>query len=124
MSDLRVVVDAETLPAEWVDESPKTRAAIERALPIGGAATRWGEELYVRSDVDIGAESPRAELEAGELAYWPQGNAICLFWGPTPASVGDEPRAASPVNVFARAEVSEFDPDPGGATLRIESVDP
>ena len=122
MDELRVIVGDETLPAEWLEESPETRAAIERALPIEGAGTRWGEELYFHSDIDVEAESPRDELEAGELAYWPQGNAICLFWGPTPASVGDEPRAASPVNVFARADVSEFDPGQGGATLRIEAV--
>ncbi len=124
MDGLRVTVDGGTLPAEWVEENPETRAAIERALPIEGAATRWGDELYLRSDVEVGPESARAELEAGELAYWPQGNAICLFWGPTPASVGDEPRAASPVNAFGRADVSGFDPGPGGATLRIESTAP
>ncbi len=121
MSDIRVLVDGTELSAEWSDESPETRAAIEEALPIEGDATRWGEELYFRSDIDLPAESPRAEVEPGTLAYWPQGNAICLFWGPTPASTGDEPRAASPVNVFAHADVSAFQPGPGDATLRLEA---
>lgn len=121
MSDLRVLVDDVELSAQWADESPETRAAIERALPIEGEAARWGEELYFRSEIDLPAESPRAEVEPGALAYWPQGNAICLFWGPTPASTGEEPRAASPVNVFAHADVSAFQPDAGGATLRLEA---
>ncbi len=120
MSDLRVLVDGTELPAEWADESPETREAIDRVLPIEGDAARWGEELYFRSDVDLPAESPRAEVEPGALAYWPQGNAICLFWGPTPASTDEAPRAASPVNVFAHADVSAFRPDSGGATLRLE----
>ena len=123
MSDLRVFVDGVELSAEWAEESPETRAAIEAALPIEGSATRWGEELYFRSEIDVPAESPRATVEPGALAYWPQGNAICLFWGPTPASTGDEPRAASPVNVFAYADLSVFDPDPGGATLRLEPAE-
>ncbi len=122
MSELRVFVDGVELSAEWAEESPETRAAIEAALPIEGAATRWGEELYFHSEIDVPAESPRATVEPGALAYWPQGNAICLFWGPTPASTGDEPRAASPVNVFAHADLSGFDPGPGGATLRLESA--
>ena len=122
-SDLRVSVGGTELPAEWAEESPETRAAVERALPIEGSATRWGGELYVRTGVEVAAESPRATLEAGALAYWPQGNAVCLFWGPTPASTGEKPRAAAPVNVFARADVSGFRPAPGGATLRIEAVD-
>jgi hypothetical protein len=119
MGDLRVLVDGTELSAEWSDESPETRAAIGEALPIEGEATRWGEELYFSTGIDVDAESARAEVEPGALAYWPQGNAVCLFWGPTPASTGKEPRAASPVNVFARADVSGFDPGTGGATLRL-----
>jgi len=42
------------------------------------------------------------EVEVGDLAYWPPGNAFCIFFGPTPVSRGDRPRAASPVNVFGR----------------------
>ncbi len=120
MGDLRVLVNGVELSAEWAEESPETRAAVEAALPIEGEATRWGEELYFRSGIDVPAESPRVTVEPGALAYWPQGNAICLFWGPTPASTGDEPRAASPVNVFAHADLSGFDPGSGGATLRLE----
>lgn len=123
MSDLRVIVDGTELAAEWTDEAPETRAAIERALPLEGDAARWGEELYFRTAVDVSAESARAEVEPGTLAYWPQGNAVCLFWGPTPASVDETPRAASPVNVFARVDVSDFRPGTGGATLRLESAD-
>ncbi|MCQ4332887.1 hypothetical protein KM295_05120 [Natronomonas sp. F2-12] len=121
MSDLRVLVDGTELSAGWNDGSPETRRAIEDALPIEGEATRWGEELYFGTDIDVPAESPRATVEPGALAYWPQGNAVCLFWGPTPASTGDEPKAASPVNVFANADVSAFDPGAGGATLRLEA---
>jgi len=47
-------------------------------------------------------DNPREVLEAGEIAYWPPMKAICIFYGPTPASHGDEIRAAGPVNVFGR----------------------
>ncbi|TKR24954.1 hypothetical protein DM868_13065 [Natronomonas salsuginis] len=79
------------MPAEWTEENPETCAAVADALPIEGRASRWGAELYVRIDVDAPAESTRSEVEPGALAYWPQGNAICLFWEPTPASPGDKP---------------------------------
>jgi hypothetical protein len=121
MSDLRVIVDETELTAEWTEENPETRAEIERSLPIEGEATRWGEELYFKSDIDVPAEAARASVAPGALAYWPQGNAICLFWGPTPASTDDEPRAASPVNVFAHADISGFHPGTGGGKLRIEA---
>jgi len=107
MSDLAVTVDGVELTADWVEENPRTRAAISEALPLDGEATRWGEELYFRTDVDVPLEDGQAAVPVGAIAYWPQGNALCLFWGPTPASEGDEPRAASPVNVIAILDDSE-----------------
>lgn len=52
--------------------------------------------------IDAPIEEARAEVPVGAIAYWPPGNAIGLFWGPTPASEGDRPRAAGPVDVVAR----------------------
>lgn len=121
MSDLLVRIDDRELSAEWTDENPETRAAIDAALPIEGEATRWGDELYFRTGIDAPAEEAREAVPVGAIAYWPQGNAICLFWGPTPASEGERPRAAAPVNVVARV------PDPSalegledGARVRVE----
>ena len=123
MSDLRVTVDDIELDATWTDENPDTREAIGDALPLEGDAARWGDELYFRTDVDVPAENARAEVPVGSLAYWPQGNAVCLFWGPTPASQGDEPRAASPVNVFGQVEdVSALLEVDAGVTVRLETV--
>jgi len=121
MTDLRILVDGRELTAAWTDANPETRDAIVDALPLEGDAARWGEELYFRTDVDVPAEDARAEVPVGAVAYWPQGNAVCLFWGPTPASRDDEPRAASPVNVVAAIhDVGPLSGITGGATVRIE----
>jgi hypothetical protein len=123
MPDLRVSIDDVELAAEWTDDNPETRAAIEAALPIEGRATRWGDELYVRTPVDAPAENAREAVPEGAVAYWPQGNAVCLFWGPTPASVGEEPRAASPVNVVAMLSgPGRPDSVDEGAAVRIEAA--
>ena len=121
MADLRLEVDGVELLADWTDDSPETRRAIEDALPLDGDAARWGDELYFEIPVDVPAEDARAEVPVGAVAYWPRGNALCLFWGPTPASAGEEPRAASPVNVVARvADASGLASIEGGATVRVE----
>ncbi|MFP8955409.1 cyclophilin-like family protein [Natrialbaceae archaeon A-CW3] len=121
-ADLVVAVDDHRLEADWLGDAPATRDAIADALPLSDDAARWGEELYIPIPVDVPAENARAEVPVGALAYWPAGNALCLFWGATPASEGDEPRAASPVNVFARVrDVSPLaELEDGGARLGLE----
>jgi len=123
MVDLRLVIDSFELTAAWTDGNPRTRDAIAEAIPLSGNATRWGDELYFRTGIDVPAENAQTSVPAGAVAYWPQGNALCLFWGPTPASDDDEPRAASPVNVVAEIDdtepLTELD---GGANVRIEDA--
>ena len=66
--------------------------------------TRWGEELYGEIPVSIGRENAQVDCEVGDVGYWPDGNGFCIFFGPTPASKDEKPRAASPVNIFAKIE--------------------
>lgn len=121
MADLRVTVDDIELDASWAGDNPETRRAIEEALPLSGDAARWGDELYFRTPVDVPGEDGQVEVPIGAVAYWPQGNALCLFWGPTPASRGDEPRAASAVNLVALIDDAEQLADvDGDAHVRVE----
>jgi hypothetical protein len=123
MADLHVTVDDRELAANWTDDNPETRAAIATTLPVSGDAARWGDELYVSIPVDVGPEERRAAVPVGAVAYWPAGQALCLFWGPTPASREDEPRAAGPVAVVATLEdVSPLASLEGGARVRVEAV--
>ena len=94
---IRIVCGAETFDAQLNDS--ETARAIAAALPIESRANRWGREIYFNTGVEA-AEAPdaRDEMQVGELAYWPPGKAFCIFFGKTPASRGDEPRAASNVN--------------------------
>ena len=74
------------------------------ALPLEAPASTWGDEIYFRTAVAAGGEDTREVVEYGDVGYWPPGQALCLFFGPTPASRGDEIRPASPVNVVGRME--------------------
>ncbi len=90
-----------SLPAE-LNDSPTARQIWE-TLPIEGTAKIWGDEVYFEIPVMAGQEpDARAEVEVGELGYWPVGRAFCIFFGPTPVSTDERPRAYSPVNVLGR----------------------
>ena len=81
-----------------------TADLVWEALPIRASASTWGDEIYFRTPVQTDEEDAVETVEMGAVAYWPPGQAICLFFGPTPMSVGDEIRPASPVNVFGNIE--------------------
>ena len=88
--------------AAELDGSP-TAKAIAAALPLKGNANVWGDEIYFDIPVAIPLEKHAVEeVEVGTLAYWPTGKAFCIFFGRTPVSTSDKPRAYSPVNVFGR----------------------
>jgi len=100
-----------------------TALAIMEALPIEAWANRWGGEIYFSIPVEAGLESGAREVvEAGALGYWPPGSAFCIFFGRTPASEGDEIRAASPVNIVGRIEgkLDKLWSVPDGAEVFIE----
>lgn len=90
--------------AKIVQENPKTANVFWDALPMEGVANIWGDEIYFTIPVDQGLENASEVVDLGDVCYWPPGKAFCIFFGKTPASRGDEIRAASPVNVFAKID--------------------
>jgi len=124
MNEIRIATDKIEMLATLNDTSAAAR--IWDALPIESTVNTWGQEIYFSIPVqcDLGVEA-RDRMEVGEIGYWPTGSAFCVFFGKTPASKGDEPRAASPVNPIGRVEgdVKVFRQIRDGDTIRVEQVE-
>jgi len=86
------------------DKNPETCKAIWDNLPFQLNLSRWGEELYGEIPVSIDKENSQVDCEVGDIGYWPDGKGFCIFFGPTPVSKDGKPKAASPVNIFAKIE--------------------
>ena len=84
--------------------SPKTFKAILDNLPVEVSINKWGEELYTDRTTITVEQEDNAKTEVNELdvAYWPEGNALCLFYGPTPISKNGKILAYSPVNIIGK----------------------
>lgn len=100
--DRAIRITAGSVSAEARLNDSKTAGAIWDALPIEAKGQTWGDEIYFDIGLTAPPEQARDVVDVGDLAYWPPGQAFCIFFGRTPASRDDECRAASPVNVVGK----------------------
>lgn len=121
----RILIEAAGFSLEAELSENETGQAIYEALPIQGNVNRWGEEIYFEIPVKLPeASDARQEMNIGELGYWPVGHAFCIFFGPTPASQDQTPRAASNVNPFGRidGDATVLTAVPSGATITLSAI--
>jgi hypothetical protein len=82
---------------------PKTVKSFLQNLPFTLGVNLWGEEIYTNeSPINVDEENAKAQVELYDVAYWPTGKAICLFYGPTPIGNKNEIKPYSPVNVIGK----------------------
>jgi len=113
------------LKAEAELNDSETARLVWESLPIESNNNLWGEEIYFSIPVKAKQEKGAREVvSAGELGYWPPGSAFCIFFGPTPASRGDEIRAASAVNIIGKvsSDPKAFRKAKDGAKITIEKA--
>jgi hypothetical protein len=120
---IRITSGAVSVDAELNDKP--TAQVVWNTLPIEAQANTWGDEVYFNIPVQADSEpDARAEMTVGELGYWPNGEAFCIFFGPTPASSGNTPVAASPVNILGQVlgDATVFRAVRRGDIVRIEAA--
>jgi uncharacterized protein len=123
MHEIRITAGRVSIRA-LLHETPTVREIL-KILPVRGITQLWGEEIYFTIPLEADLE-PRAgqDVKVGELGYWPEGPAFCIFFGPTPVSTGTEPKAYSPVNIIDRVtgDPSAFKDITAGADIVVEDL--
>ena len=99
MRKIHIQFDELTFQAQ-LNESA-TADELWKQLPLDSRVNTWGEEIYFEIPVNMPEEPDAREIvSVGDLGYWPTGQAFCIFFGPTPVSTDERPRAYSPVNII------------------------
>jgi hypothetical protein len=103
----------------------QTAQAIWDALPIEGAAKTWGDEIYFSIPLALELEAGQDVVQLGDVGYWPPGKALCIFFGPTPASKGEEIRPASAVTVLGSVvgDATVFKAVADGAPVKVRRTE-
>ncbi len=120
---INIFVKDIVLKAEFFDT--KTAQAISGALPIETTPNEWGDEFYFEIPVEMPPdETATTKVKVGDVGYWPPGNALAIFFGPTPMSKGKEPVPASEVNIVGRitGDATVLRKAKGAKKIRIERI--
>lgn len=87
-------------------EENETTKALKKGCPISSKIHKWGDEIYFPTGIVAPVQKTSVALEIGDIAYWPEGKCICIFYGPTPSSTSERPQAASGVQVIGKISAS------------------
>ena len=122
MPDRAITIKAGTLTIDAILNDTEMANKIWDSMPISSSVNVWGDEIYFSIPVESTEDQNASDLvSSGDIAFWPPGNAFCIFFGRTPASTDDQPRAASAVNVFGHVDGDEklFRGVAGGTDIEI-----
>jgi len=115
MAQVRIVAEKAGVTMTATLNDSATAAELLKILPTESQAQTWGDEVYFAIPLKTGEENPQATVPSGAIAYWPPGNAFCIFFGQTPYS---------PVNVLGAVDgdENEFAKVQSGETIKLEAV--
>lgn len=104
-----------------------TAERIWASLPIYASVKTCGSEVYFDAPMAMALEpDARDTIKAGEIAFWPEGDAIAIGFGPTPLSRSKrEIRFAGRCNIWAEAldDVAQFRSVHAGEEIAVLEAD-
>lgn len=99
---MEIVFKASNLNIEGKLNNSDTAKKIFELLPLDSKVNTWGDEIYFEIPFSHKPENATEDVKVGDIAYWPKGECLCIFFGRTPISVDENPKPASEVNIVGK----------------------
>jgi hypothetical protein len=118
---IKITIGEVAVYAELLDTA--CAQAIAKSLPIEARPTVWGDEFYFTIQVNMTLdETATTCIAVGDIGFWPPGNALAIFFGPTPLSSGPDPVPASEVNMVGKiiGDATSLRKAKGASMIRID----
>ncbi len=121
----KVQVTAESASLTITLNGSELSSQILDELPMETRASTWGDEIYFAVPLDYRSQAPTKDVSAGDVAYWPDGSSLALFYGPTPLSDGEKPMPADDVEIVGTITegLNDIDQIEAGESLSLTSAD-
>jgi len=121
---MNIVFKTSKVTIEGELNNSQTALKIYEKLPLEAKASTWGDEIYFEIPVTLKPENATLDVEVGDIAYWPQGHCLCIFFGKTPVSIDNKPMPASEVNIVGKvtSEISILKDIKAGDTITLEQL--
>lgn len=121
---MNIIIKAGSIVVEGILKDTPLAEKIYNAIPFTSKARLWGKEIYFEIPVASGIDEPVEEVEKGDIAYWPEGRCMCLFFGPTPVSKGEKPVPASAVEVIGKitSDCTQLEKVHSGEKIIVDKV--
>jgi hypothetical protein len=101
MNKIVIKIESVSIKIELFDE-PVCENLLS-ILPFSSLVNTWGEEIYFEIPSELPSDNKTLDVVAGDVAYWPEGRCLCVFFGRTPLSKwSDKPVPASEVVVIGK----------------------
>ncbi|MFH2145163.1 MAG: cyclophilin-like fold protein [Candidatus Omnitrophota bacterium] len=121
-------VSFQTPTYNFIVEFNGTRAAREviSSLPLDSKISVWGDEIYFKTGIRVSLGQDTTDVNIGDVAYWREGQCLCVFFGATPLSTGDKPVPASGVILIGKTEINpqEARKIKDGDPVRVAQITP
>jgi len=120
----KIKITAGTIEMEARLNETQVAEKLWEVLPLSATGNRWGDEIYFPIPVRTEGENLQEVVDIGDIAYWPEGHCFCIFFGPTPASSGNEIRPASGVTVLGKllGNPKDFKKVKDGTKITLEKL--